>query len=125
MRVPSPAVLGNALVDQELLHGLVALLASCGVLGAYISVVPGLVVVARFFFVVRAGADSPSLAGGACQVLQVAAWAALGLLVELAGAPLGLLEGRVAGDDYLAEERRRYNLEAFVFIRGRHAFPLP
>jgi len=58
---------------------------------------------------------SSGLSGGAYQVLQIAPWAALRLIVELPGAPLGLLQGSVAGDHNLPEERHRDHLEIFPF----------
>src|SRR5215217_7184096 len=61
--------------------------------------------------------------GGAHQVLQVAPWAALRLFVELPGAPLSLLQRRVAGDHHLPEERHRYDLEIFPIHRSRHPSP--
>jgi hypothetical protein len=58
--------------------------------------------------------------GGAYQVLQIAPWTALRLIVELPGAPLSLLQGRVAGDHYLPEERHRDHLEIFPLHRSLH-----
>jgi hypothetical protein len=49
------------------------------------------------------------------QVLDVAARVAFCLLVQLYSLPLGLLQRRVSGHNYLPEERHRHHLEAFLF----------
>src|SRR5918994_4163238 len=49
------------------------------------------------------------------QVLDVAARVAFCLFAQLPGPPLGLLQRRVAGHNYLPEERHRHHLEAFLF----------
>src|SRR5829696_5780984 len=61
--------------------------------------------------------------GGAHHVLQIAPWAALRLIVELPGAPLGLLQRRVAGNHHLPEERHRDDLEILPFHGRRLPFP--
>src|SRR5919206_4664512 len=58
--------------------------------------------------------------GGAHHILQVAPWAALRLFVELPGTPFGLLQGRVAGDHHLPEERHRDHLEILPYHRNLH-----